>query len=257
MRSAASALDAKAQTDNRPRAIENTFGHHRSPRESDVEISDGDDLGIPAPRPHSRPRTLSSSPDPIRLHPFQTHPGHLQHEDPWKGEGKDFSPKPQSIIAVTSDVEEIEDFTSEPANDCPVTSRPPRSQPAAKISTPCIRSIKRDSVAEECEGYEPSINLRKIHTLKGRAEGVMKKMEAKGSTKVYHHCVFRYNNSHLQLVYSLYAAARLHSYSIHTIHISIALSHRGVTFEAPFASMGGWFEDIYYRRRFRPPCLSV
>ena len=222
MRSAASALDAKAQTDNRPRAIENAFGHHRSPKESDVvEISDGEDLGIPVPRPHPRPRSLSSSPEPIRLHPFQTHPGHLQYEDPRKGEGKDFSPKPQSVTAVTSDIEEIEDFTSEPANDCPVISRPPRSQPAAKISTPCIRSIKRGSVAEKCDGYEPNLDLRKIHALKGRAGGVTKKMKAKakGPIKVYHHCVFRYNNSHLQLVCFLNVSARLHSYSIHTIHI--------------------------------------
>ncbi|OAX42130.1 hypothetical protein K503DRAFT_863299 [Rhizopogon vinicolor AM-OR11-026] len=175
----ASTPDVDIQIDNRPRGIKNAHADHRSARNSEiVEISDEEDLGAPLPRP----RHKSSSPDPLGLtssipHDFETRPGDLRHADPRKGKGKDVALKPQSAATVISDIEEIEDFTSEPANDQPSAPRPFPSQPAAKL-TPSLRTIKPGTVAKKREFYEPS--KEPFLDLRG---GVVRQMKCKVATK--------------------------------------------------------------------------
>lgn len=195
---AASTSDAEIQIVNRPHGIKSVFGHHRSPRNSEiVEVSDNEDLGERLPRPDGPP-IKSPSPDELRIttppHAFETHPGALQHSDPRKGKGKDFAQKPRADTAVMSDIEEIEDFTSEPANDRPSAPQPIPSQRAA-IFTP---SIPRNIVKERRETYEsakyPMLDLKNKNAL-SRVHGVAKQMKLKGATKVCRHSVFIYNNS--------------------------------------------------------------
>lgn len=194
---AANTSDAEIQIVNRPRESRSALAHHRSPSDSGiVELSDGEDIGVPIPRPHIR----SSLQDPLLLapesppHDFETYPGALQHSDPRKGKGKNFAQKPQADTAVMSDIEEIEDFTSEPTNDRPSAPQPIPSQRAANF-TP---SIPRNIVKKRLETYEsakyPMLDLKKKDAL-SRFPGVAKQMKLKGATKVYRHSVFIYNNS--------------------------------------------------------------
>lgn len=219
MHPAASMSDAEIQIDNRPRGVESAFEHHRPPGGPDIiELSDEENLSVPVPHPH----TVSSSPDPLLLrHDFETRPGHLQHAGPRKGKGKDLALEPQAVTTGMSDIEEIEDFTSEPANDRPSVPRPRPSQPAAVLSTPSIRSIQPGFVAKKRGMYEPEVevDLRNRNALSGRAGGVVKKMKPKGTTKVYHYCVFFCNNSHFRSACFLNVTARPHSYRVHDIHI--------------------------------------
>ncbi|OJA17177.1 hypothetical protein AZE42_00231 [Rhizopogon vesiculosus] len=177
----ASTPDTDIQIDNRPRGTTNAHTDHRSARNSEiVEISDEEDLGAPLPRP----RCKSSSPDPLGLtsslpHAFETLPGGLQHADPRKGKGKDVALKPQGVATVISDIEEIEDFTSEPANDQPLASRPLPSQPAAKL-TPSLRTIKPGTVAKKRELYEPPKEFSPFFDFRG---GIVQKMKRKVATK--------------------------------------------------------------------------
>jgi hypothetical protein len=93
-----------------------------------------------------------------------------------------------------SDIEEIEDFTSEPANDRPSAPQPIPSQRAANF-TP---SIPRNIVKKRRETYEsanfPMLDLKQKDAL-SRVRGVAKQMKLKGATKVCRHSVFIYNNS--------------------------------------------------------------
>ncbi|KAG1745863.1 uncharacterized protein EDB91DRAFT_1119149 [Suillus paluster] len=178
--------DAEVQIDNRPCGIESAPAHHRHPSDPEVHvISDGEDLGVPVPRHH----TISSSPDPIALverkHPFDLFPGDRQYPESRKGKGRDSSPIPQAHTVVVTDVDEIEEFTSEAVND---GRSPPwnlRSQRAA-IRTPI--NIQHGHVAKTRKVFEPPnetfplLDLRQQGALSG-STGVVKNMKPKAATK--------------------------------------------------------------------------
>ncbi|KAG1906516.1 uncharacterized protein F5891DRAFT_1002663 [Suillus fuscotomentosus] len=164
---------------------------HTGQSDPEVQIIDrphgmknGEDLGVPVPRPHP----LSSSPDPMNLHPFQTFPSDPQYTDSRKGKGKDSSPTTQPYTAVVSDeVDDIEDFSSEAGNSQPSLPPKPQSQRAA-IVTPIPEYIVRDT-RKVFEDKVPFLDLRKQNALRGGA-GVVKQMKPKKTTKVQHHRVF-------------------------------------------------------------------
>jgi hypothetical protein len=191
-----------------PPGIKSVPAHGRPPRDSEIEvISDGEDLGVPVLRHH----TKISSPDPLLLsnppllpdpplHAFETHPGGHQHANPPKGKGKEFATKPQAVTSAVSDIEEIDDFTSEPANERPSPSRPPQSQRAA-VFTPSLRAIRPGNVAKKCELYEPEpqpkpthVDLRHKDALSGRP-GVAANMKLNRAPKVHLLCLFFCTNS--------------------------------------------------------------
>ncbi|KAJ8593811.1 hypothetical protein M405DRAFT_568256 [Rhizopogon salebrosus TDB-379] len=173
-----------------PRGIKSVPAHGRPPRDSEIEvISDGEDRGVPLPRPPTPSPDELQLIDQRRRHDFETHPGGHQHANPPKGKGKEAATKPQAVTSVVSDIEEIDDFTSEPANERPSPSRPPQSQRAAKL-TPSLRAIRPGNVAKKCELYEPEpqpkpthVDLRHKDALSGRP-GVAANMKLNRAPKL-------------------------------------------------------------------------
>ncbi|KAG2112317.1 uncharacterized protein F5147DRAFT_684639 [Suillus discolor] len=164
-------------------SMNNTRASIRHTGQSDPEVQiidrphgmkNGEDLGVPVPRPHP----LSSSPDPMNLHPFQTFPSDPQYADSRKGKGKDSSPTTQPYTAVVSDeVDDIEDFSSEAGNSQPSLPPKPQSQRAA-IVAPIPEYIVRDT-RKVFEEKVPFLDLRK---LSGSA-GLVKQMKPKKTIK--------------------------------------------------------------------------
>ncbi|KAG1792935.1 uncharacterized protein HD556DRAFT_1376770 [Suillus plorans] len=157
---------------------------HTGQSDPEVQIIDrphgmknGEDLGVPVPRPHP----LSSSPDPMNLHPFQTFPGDPQYADSRKGKGKDSSPTTRPCTTVVSDeADDIEEFSSEAGNSQPSLPPKPQSQRAA-IVTPIPEFIVRDT-RKVFEHKFPLVDLRIQNALSGGA-GVVKQMKPKKTTK--------------------------------------------------------------------------
>ena len=210
--------DTGVQINNRPRK---SAPAHRKSEPEILEISDGEDIGKPLPRPQ-----ITSSPDPLdtihpfdNVHPFETHPGQHQPRNSWKGKGKGPAQAPKAGTAFPSDVEEIEDFTSEAGKDWSLPPRQVRSQPAA-ICTPSIPSGIVNKKRGMFEPKIPFLNLRKKNALDG-GTGVAKKMKPKRATKVRLYCPFFCNDSCVPsaCLLNVSIAARPRRHGVYTIHI--------------------------------------
>ncbi|KAG0704265.1 hypothetical protein DFH29DRAFT_873884 [Suillus ampliporus] len=149
---------SSARQSNNPRSTNNTHTSLRHTGHPDAEV-----------QIDNRPRGIKSD---------------LQYSDSRKGKGKDPAPTSQAHTAAVTDVEEIEDFTSEAVNDHPSPSRNLRSQRAA-IRTPI--NIPHGAVSKirkvfESSNDSPLVDLRKQGALSGSTR-VVKKMKPKGATK--------------------------------------------------------------------------